>query len=155
MLLTANFYSVLYYNCEIWMSEGLHARQKQLLTSASANALRILCNIHDIRIWFVQRHIYEKRALPMDFSKYKLSIQLYKIYNGSEMDNDWLDMNTQQNFNSRSKLFQINDCSNIRVGKNVIVNRMTVLNNLINLDWLNLSLIAFKLKVKNLFLMNR
>ena len=53
----------------------------------------------------------------MDFSKYKLSIQLYKIYDGKEMDNDWLDMNSQQNFNSRSKLFQINDCSNIRIGK--------------------------------------
>ena len=91
----------------------------------------------------------------MNFSKYKLSIQLHKIYNGKEMDNDWLDMNSQQNFNSRSKLFQINDYSNIRIGKNIIANRMTILNNLINLDWLNLSLIAFKLKVKDLFLMNR
>ena len=88
----------------------------------------------------------------MDFSKYKLSIQLYKIYNGTEMNNDWLDLNSQQNFNSRSNLFQINDYSKIRIGKNIIANRMTILNNLINLDWLNLSLIAFKLKVKDLFL---
>ena len=155
MLLTANFYSILYYNCEIWMSEGLHARKKQLLLSASTNALKILGNNTDIRISFIQKHKYEKRALQMDFSKYKLSIQLYKIYDGKEMDNDWLDMNSQQNFNSRSKLFQINDRSKIRIGKNIIANRMTILNNLINLDWLNLSLIAFKLKVKDLFLMNR
>ena len=154
MLLTANFYSVLFYNCEIWMSEGLHARQKQLLLSASANALKLLGNVQDIRISFAQRHIYQKRAMPMDFSKYKLSIQLYKIYNGNDMDNEWLDMNTQQNFNSRLKLFQINDFSKTRVGRNIIANRMTVLNNQINLDWLNLSLISFKLKVKNLFLMN-
>ena len=51
------------------------------------------------------------------FSKYRLAIQLYKIYNSTEMDSDWLDMNTQQNFNSRSNLFQIYDCSSIRVGK--------------------------------------
>ena len=44
-----------------------------------------------------------------------------------------------------------NDVSKIRVGRNIIANRMTVLNNQINLDWLNLSLLAFKLKVKNLF----
>ena len=53
------------------------------------------------------------------------------------------------------RYYSINDCSNIRLGKNIIANRMTVLNNLINLDWLNLSLIAFKLKVKELFLTNR
>ena len=88
------------------------------------------------------------------FQNIKLSIQLYKIYNGNDMDNEWLDMNTQQNFNSRLKLFQINDFSKTRVGRNIIANRMTVLNNQINLDWLNLSLISFKLKVKNLFLMN-
>ena len=36
----------------------------------------------------------------------------------------------------------------------IIANRMSVLNKLVNLDWLNLSLISFKLKVKELFLTN-
>ena len=66
------------------------------------------------------------------------------------MNNDWLDMNVQQNFNSRSKLFQINDNLNLRIGKNIIANRMTVLNNLVNLDWVNLSLISFKLKSRKI-----
>ena len=39
MLLTSNFYSVLYYNCEIWLSQALNVRNKQQLLSASANAL--------------------------------------------------------------------------------------------------------------------
>ena len=55
----------------------------------------------------------------MDLAKYRLAIQLYKIYNGNEMNSDWMDMNIQQNFNSRLKLFQINDYSNIRLGKNI------------------------------------
>ena len=55
----------------------------------------------------------------MDLAKYRLAIQLYKIYNGNEMNRDWMDMNIQQNFNSRLKLFQINDYSNIRLGKNI------------------------------------
>ena len=42
MLITSNFYSILYYNCEIWLSRNLHARQKQQILSASACALKIL-----------------------------------------------------------------------------------------------------------------
>ena len=45
----------------------------------------------------------------MNFAKYRIAIQLYKIYNDVEMNDDWQDMNVKQNFNSRSKIFQIND----------------------------------------------
>ena len=138
----------------MWLSQGLNTRNKQLLLSASANALRILNNVSDIGVSFAQLHRFEKRALPMEFAKYKLSIQLYKIYNSTSMDEDWLDMNNQQNFNARDRLFHIVDASRRMVGRNIIANRMTVLNNLINLDWLNLSLISFKLKMKELFLTN-
>ena len=68
------------------------------------------------------------------------------------MNDDWMDMNLQQNFNSRNMMFQIADYSKIKVGKNIIANRFTVLNNLVQLDWLNLSQTAFKLKVKAVFL---
>ena len=54
----------------------------------------------------------QTRALPMDFAKYKLAIQLYKIYNCSTFDENWMDMNHQQNFNARTKMFHINDSSN-------------------------------------------
>ena len=37
---------------------------------------------------------------------------------------------------------------------NILCNRLTVLNKLLNLDWLNLSLIAFIMKAKNTFLIN-
>ena len=154
MLLTSNFYSILYYNCEIWLSQGLHARQKQQLLSASAHALKLVNNVNDMMIAYSQLHRAEKRALPMDFAKYRLSIQLFKIYNGEIGNNDWLDMNLQQNFSSRSRIFRISDYSKLSIGKNILANRMTALNNQIDLDWLNLSLITFKLKVKSLFLSN-
>ena len=38
-------------------------------------------------------------------------------------------MNVQQNFNARNKMFQINDYSNIKIGKNITANRLTVVNN--------------------------
>ena len=90
----------------------------------------------------------------MDFSKYRLAIQLYKIYNNDYYDDDWQDMNAQQNFNARMEMFQINDVSRLKVGKNILCNRLTVLNNQVNFNWLNLSLISFKLKVKSIFLTN-
>ena len=41
----------------------------------------------------------------------------------------------------------------LKVGQNLLVNRFTCINNKIMLDWLNLSLITFKLKCKELFIM--
>ena len=137
-----------------WLSQGLNARHKQQILAASSNALKILGNVSGLRTSFVQLHINEKRALPVDFAKYRLSIQLFKIYNGQGLSVDWQDMNVQQNFNARNDMFHINDFSNIKIGKNVMCNRLTILNRLIKLDWLNLSLNAFKLKAKNIFLMN-
>ena len=145
---------MLYYNCEIWLSNNLKVRQKQQLLAASSNALKMLNNVSDLRISYVQLHIKEKRALPMNFAKYRLAIQLYKIYNGMEMNEDWIDMNYQQNFNARNRMFQINDYSRLKIGRNVICNRLNELNNQVNLDWLNQSLISFKLKMKSLLLMN-
>ena len=90
----------------------------------------------------------------MDFAKYRMAIQLYKIYNAVEMNEDWVDMNQQQNFNARNRMFQINDFSRLKIGRNVLCNRLNELNNQVDLDWLNLSLITFKLKMKSIFLMS-
>ena len=90
----------------------------------------------------------------MNFAKYRLAIQLYKIYNGGNENEDWMDLNVQQNFNARTDTFQITDYSNVKVGKNILCNRLTVLNRQIKLEWLNLSLISFKLKAKSLFMTN-
>ena len=71
------------------------------------------------------------------------------------MNEDWLDLNFKQNFNERSNYVQINDDSNLRIGKNILTNRLGILNNLIEYQWLNLSLTSFKLKCKNLFMNNK
>ena len=137
---------------EIWLMQSLNSALKQHLLSASANALRILNNKSDLRISFHQLHKIHKRALPLEMMKYRLSIQLYKVYNDSNMNEDWMDMNVQQNFNSRLTVIQINDFSNLKIGKNILANRFGILNNTLTYDCLNLSLISFKLHSKKLFL---
>ena len=154
MLLTSNFYSILYYNCEIWLSKELNVRNKQQILAASANALKLLNNVSDLRTSYFQLHCQEKRAMPMNFAKYRLAIQLYKIYNEDNFNDDWQDMNAQQNFNARNETFQISDYSRLKFGRNIMCNKLTVLNHQVNLIWLNLSLNSFKMKVKNLFLTN-
>ena len=100
-LLTSNFYSALYYNCEIWMMPSLNQLLKQHLISVSANALKILNNVRDLEISYVNLHKIHKRALQTNMMKYRLSLQMYKIYNGHILNDDWIDMNIQQNFNNR------------------------------------------------------
>ena len=146
MLLTSNYYSILYYNSEIWLHQGLKARLKNQILSASSCAIKLLNSSRDIRISFNQLHTFEKRALPMDFIKYRLSIQLHKIYNGTSMNEDWIDMNYQQNFNTRNEKFHIIN------NRYIMSNRLKVLNDKIDLDWLNLSLNSYKLKMKEIFL---
>ena len=83
---------------------------------------------------------------------YRMAIQFYKIYNRTIDKEDWLDMNCQQNFTDRNKFVQISDTSKLRVEKNIMTNRLSILNNKIEYDWLNLSLDSFKIKCKSLFL---
>ena len=51
-----------------------------------------------------------------------MAIQLYKIYNRSIVNEDWLDMNNQPNFNDRNKFVHISDVAKLRVGKNLMTN---------------------------------
>ena len=65
---------------------------------------------------------------------------------------DWVDLTLQQNFNGRVENVQIIDISRMRVGKNILTNRLSVINNKIDYKWLNLSKDTFKIKCKDLFL---
>ena len=145
-------YSVLYYNCEVWMMQTLSPILKRHLLSASANALKLLNNVSDLRMSHEQIHRLQKRAMPMDMLKYRLSIQLYKIYNTTTVDEDWVDLNVQQSFNARTNTLHINDYSNLKVGKNIMMNRLGLLNFQIDLDLFNTSLNTFKIKIKRLFM---
>ena len=80
-----------------------------------------------------------------------MAIQLFKISNRSIDNDDWMDLNNQQNFNNSNKFVQINNNSKLRVGKNLMTNRLTLLNNKIEYDLQNLSLETLKLKCKSLF----
>ena len=151
-LLTSNYYSVLYYNSEIWHIPSLSPNLKQKLLSASASALKSISKIFTSDISFERLHTINQRGTPEQMLKYKLSLQIYKLYNSEKMTEDWIDLNNQQNFNARVNKLLVSNNSNYKIGKNLLVNRFTTLNNQIELNWLNLSFDSYKIKCKTLYL---
>ena len=152
-LLTSNFYSILYYNSDVWLIPSLKPQLKQQLLSASAKALRICTNNYDNMMSFDQIHAINKRATPNQILKYKHSLLLYKIWNDSIYSQEWLALNFQQNFNARTHTVMIYDTSKTKIGKNKPINRLKIINGLIQYDWLNLNLNSYKIKCKQMFIM--
>ena len=152
MLLTSNFYSILYYNCDVWLIPSLKPQLKQQILSASSKALMLSTpNYHNL-MSYEQIHAINKRSTPKQILLYKHSILLYKVWNDSLYSKDWIALHFQQNFNDRCSTVKLFDTSNYKVGKNLPVNRLKIINGLIEFDWLNLSINTFKIKCKSLFL---
>ena len=63
-LLTSNFYSILLYNSEVWHIPYLKPPLKQLLLSASTNALKLEQSTNNPYKWFIDIHKPCKRATP-------------------------------------------------------------------------------------------
>ena len=152
-LLTSNFYSILYYNCDVWLIPSLKPQLKQLLLSASAKALSICTPNYNRMMSFDLIHTINKRATPSQMLLYKHSLLLYKVWNDPIYSKDWLDLNFQQNFSVRNLTIKIFDTSCRKVGKNLATNRLKILNGLINYTWLNLDINSYKLNCKNNFLL--
>ena len=100
-LLTSNYYSVLYYNSEIWHIPLLSPRLQQKLLSASVNAIKLCLSNLPPNTSHDTIHKLAKRGTPSQMSQYKHAIQLYKLHNSTSMTDDWVSLNTQQYFNGR------------------------------------------------------
>ena len=152
-LLTSNFYSKLYFGSEIWHIPTLNYHCKRMLLSASANALKLCNSNYDPNISYIDLHILHKRALPNRFCFYRHCLLLFKVFNTSIPEKDWLDLNFKMIHTSRQTHFVITNSSNYKVGSNILSNRLSCINRKITLDMLNLPIETFKIRCKNMFLM--
>ena len=94
-LVTSNFYSILYYNSEIWHHQKLSPILKQRLLSASAGALKVCMRFNDRFESFEALHVRAKRATPQNYLLYKHAQMLHKLYNKIEPDIEWISLNFQ------------------------------------------------------------
>ena len=154
VLLTSNFYSIMYYNSDIWHIPSLGVRLKGHLLAASASALKLCTPGYNYRMSYATLHYLNNRATPDKMMLYKHALLLYKVYNDGNQIQNWISLNFQQTFNRRSTTFRAFSNHNYTVGKNLAVNRLTILNGIIELNELNLSKDSYKVHCKSKFLTN-
>ena len=143
-----------FYNSELWHIPNLKPELKQILLSASANALKIAQNNPNNYESFIDVHKSCNRAHPNQIIVYKHSILLYKLCNSYYPLMDWIDLNFNETFTSRQSNFNSIKSNNYLVGNNLLLSRLKILNLKIPLGDLNLSLDSFKVKYKSKFLTN-
>ena len=153
ILITSNYYSILYYNADIWLIPSLSLNAKNQLMSASAAPLKLVCCNFDHHVSYQRLHNICGRATPVEVMKYRHALLLHKCYNDLLMRNDWLALNFNQNFNARCNSIFFFKTNSYRVGNNLLSNRFNILNGNIPFDILNLPFLQFKLKMKSLFLL--
>ena len=151
-LLTSLFYSKLYYGSEVWHIPGRSTSQNKQLKLASANAIRSCNKNLTIYHTHTQIHSIADRALPDQMLMYKHAIQMYKLFNHCQPEPEFINMNFQLNQNPRIKHANFFMRQNYNIGNNILLNRLTHLNDKIEKSWLEQSLNTFKIKCKRLFL---
>ena len=86
------------------MIPSLKSSLKQQILSASSAALR-LCGKSDWSTSYEQIHLIHNRAATQQMMKNKHCLELFRLYNGNDDRDDWMDLNFQQNHNNRNEFF--------------------------------------------------
>ena len=106
----------------------------------------------DNMISFENIHKMNNRAMPGAFMKYKIAIQLHKLYNTTNQSLDWISLNFDQILTTQQTKFLISKSNKHKVGLNILPNRFSVLNGIIPLPWLSLNIDTYKINIKKLLL---
>ena len=153
-LTTALYYSKLYYGAEVWHIPGLQLKLKKNIKLASANACKLCIpreNVH--LLTHTDIHAQAKRALPESMCMYKHALMLYKLLRSNLCDDEMMHLNFQIVDNERSTKMSFFKRQKYDVGKNILHNRLHILNDKIEKSWINLKLDSYKIKCKELFLL--
>ena len=148
-LITSNFYSVLFYNSEIWHLNSLKQRDKAFLMTSSSYALKIATHFKFPFLSYKNLHRITNRATPQMYCNYKLSLSLYKTFNNQFPNSEWIHLNVNQMNMSRQTKFHVTRTNSRMIGMNALCNRFYYLNDKIPLEWLNKSFFAYKIECKN------
>ena len=153
-MVTAIFYSKLYYGSEVWHFPGLARTIHKKLKYASANALKTCTPGITNLSTHTEIHRMAERALPENMCLYRHAVTMFKLFNNLIRENEFIEMNFQLYDNERCSKITVTKNQRYDVGKNILLNRFCILNNKIDKEWLNLSLNTYKIKCKELFLQN-
>ena len=120
-LVTSNFYSVLFYNSEVWHLRTLNQSMKNQLLSISAKALKLWMKTLDLwMLSFNNLHEMAGRATPEKLGDYKLALRLYKVFKNQIPTQDWVNLNYNIIQTSRQTNFMIAETNRLKMGMNLI-----------------------------------
>ena len=151
-IIRSNFFSILYYNADIWLLPSLKQLLKSKLLSTSSAALKLCYHGYDRSVSFARLHNVLKYPTPQQTCEFNHAILLHKIYNDPAESQNWLDLFFNQNFNSRYSKVNFYDTSKNKLGKNILANRFVVINQKIHYNWLNLPMSKYKSLCRKEFL---
>ena len=107
MFVTSNFYSILFYNSEIWHLPTLKHNIKQKLLSSSAKAIKFCVKFCTRDVSFDDLHAMYHRATPEKVQLYKMALSLFKILNSENYTLEWASLICNQITTSRQTKFII------------------------------------------------
>jgi hypothetical protein len=123
-IITSNFYSILFYNSEIWYFPKLNQSLKHSIFATSAQALKISLHYPFISHSHYDLHKITQRATLNMYCKYKIAILLYKTFNNQIPYEEWLELNFLQTNMSRQNNFMMKMCGNTSIGHNILTNKL-------------------------------
>ena len=117
-IITAIFYSKLYYGSEVWHFQGLARTMHKKLKYASANALKICTPGVTALSTHTEIHRMAERALPENMCLYRHAVTMFKLFNNLICENEFIEMNFQLYDNERCKKITFTTNQRFDVEKN-------------------------------------
>jgi len=135
-IVTAQYYSVLYYGSVVWLSGTTKASLKSLINTAHFKPLRLAMNDFHKRIKREELSLLCKRANPIDWVRYSLASLVIKTYKHREPFYLYLCLNeTLYTVRRKPLIGRFFDNSKGKVGKQKICNKLRFMDSL-NTDWI-------------------
>ena len=116
-MITAIFYSKLYYAAEVWHFQGLARILHKKLKYASANALKLCTPGVTAFITHTEIHRMVERALLEKMCLYRHAVMMFKVFNNMFCENEFIQLNFQLYDNERCPKFRFTKNQRYDVGK--------------------------------------
>ena len=149
-IVTSLFYSRLYYGAEVWLIPSLNRTLKNKLLNISTQALRIVAE-DTYRTFNAQElHIMLNRFTPTQMSNYVSLLNLYRCINYKIPELLWVELQFKYLPLTRSNKFLLPPTNKLKIGLNVLSNRLSYASTLISNDDLNREYSSFKVESKKI-----